>query len=245
MGHPPASIAVHDYPGRELRLERVLAGPGASQRVLAASAAEAVGAIGEVLAIPLSADLALAWCDPELGFVLPEPQPERPFRFLSAAGLDPRVRAEPAWVGAERERAERIDTATLLAWMERALTEPLPGAGPAVLGWRELLVRAVRVRLPAGAVPEANAELALHQGTHAWRYPVVRAEGGVFADGPLADKLPAAPVEIRIASDMGQLDLTLSLLWSLWTDPARPGFAQIERLRERLGAAGWVPADER
>lgn len=41
MGHHPDSIAVHDYPGRELRLERVLAGPGASQRVLAAAAAEA------------------------------------------------------------------------------------------------------------------------------------------------------------------------------------------------------------
>ncbi|MDX6389915.1 MAG: hypothetical protein QOJ73_978 [Streptosporangiaceae bacterium] len=135
-----------------------------------------------------------------------------------------------------------MDREEILDWLGATLVQqecPHPDTRP---GWRQLLVEAVRARLPEGTSDGADSdgdELPVAYRAGVIRYPVERARDGLWVSGPLATNFDTAPFEVRIVNEAGVLSLDLSLNWSPWMDTDGAGRPDIEAAVDRLSALGW------
>lgn len=212
------------------------------QLTLAAMAVDALFALGDGLFEPLSVDAELACCDAETGYPLDEPRPAEPFHQLRRASLPEMVMIREVWSETRVEQRERFDRDEILDWLGVILAEqecPQPDTRP---GWTQLLVEAVRARLPEGTSDGADSDgdkLPVAYGAGVIRYPVERTAGALWVVGPLSTNYDTAPFEVRIVNEAGVLSLDLSLNWSPWIDTDGAGRPDVEAAVGRLLALGW------
>jgi len=209
------------------------------QMVFAALAVDALLALREGLFEPLSVDVELACCDAETSYPLDEPRPAAPFHQLCLASLPEMVVIREVWNGTRVERRERLDRDEILDWLGAILAKqecPQPDTRP---GWTQLLVEAVRARLPQATIDGDVDELPVAYGAGVIRYPVERVADTLWVAGPLATNYDTAPFEVRIINEAGFLSLDVSLNWSPWIDADGPGRPDVEAAVGRLSALGW------
>ncbi|ONK15373.1 hypothetical protein STBA_61890 [Streptomyces sp. MP131-18] len=212
-------------------------------------AVDALLALGDGLFEPLAVNVEVACCDAEFGYPLREPQPTARFHQL-------RVAAPPEWVGIPDiwnellvARRERLDRAVILDWFRTILAQQECSRAHTRTGWTELIVEAVRVRLPEAtrALLESDgSELPVSCGNGVIRFPVEKSADTLWVAGPLDWYSGSAPFGVRIVNESGDLTLDLSLNWSPWIDEDGAGPAIGAAVR-RLSAMGWdvVPGDRK
>jgi hypothetical protein len=206
----------------------------------AALAVDAVLALGEGLFDPLAVNVELACCDVEFGLPLIEPQPATRFHQLCLAAPPDTVAVPEIWEELLVSETERLDRAAILRWLGRLFSGqrcPVEDTRP---GWAELIVGAVRARLPepAGRGVEAGA-LRVSEGAGVIRYPVERAGDAFWVAGPLATSTGTSPFEVRIVNEGGGLSLDWSRHWSPWIEVDGAGRPDVESAVRRLSALGW------
>lgn len=237
-------VFLHDYPGEQLRFERSLPEPPIEPHDLAKTAIAAIDLFCQDFVSPLSVDLGLAYCEAEYALPVDDPTPLPAYWFLRLDRPPPGVLLEEAWTGAVRQETRRIDRHRLADWvgeaMKRVKTESRSSDPAMIVGWREILVRAVRVRLLDLAKSSSADEMHLRFGAHRIDYPIQREGDEAYATGPLEGKAMATPLELKVSNDGGVLAMDINLLWSLWTDPHWKGFRQVHAASRRLEEADWV-----
>ncbi len=237
-----AKIREHEFPGRQLRFELADLDPSSSRENTAGQAVDALHEFSAGLFQPLRADLRLGVFDREFGYALETPMSGQQAWFLEAAGAPRGVLSAPAWVGAVRERVDAIDRDVLHRWMiaaieKRAVHED--PAAPVILGWREILVGAVRARLFYSAAKLQTSTLQIERGGHTIEYPVERIGDALYVSGPLEGKSVAGPFDVNVTNEGGLLRMTVGVHWSLWTDPNDPGWPELAKALERIQQTGW------
>lgn len=238
-----SEVYLHKAPGKQLTFAfGVEAGPPTQQQT-AESAVEALGLFCQSFVTPLSADLVLTYCEPEDGFPVKEPMPERRFWFLRSESATGDARLEAAWVNPTEQSVPVITPAVVLEWMTAAMAQNpatiQTADRPVVIGWKELLFRATRVRLPRGSELAASESIEIQDGANVVAYPIERIAGESFVSGPLKQKLLEPPIELRINSQSGLITLNVSLYWSVWTDTQQDGRSDITQAAQRLQQHGW------
>lgn len=218
------------------------------QLVSAASAVDAVLALGGDLFEPLAVNVELACCDAEFGMPLIEPQPATRFHQLRLAAPPETVAIPEIWEELLVSEAELLDRAAVLDWLSRLFTRQQCPEADTRPGWAELIVAAVRARLPEATgrgVASGGGELPVSEGAGGIRYPVEQIEGAFWVAGPLATSTDTSPFEVRIVNEGGGLTLDWSRHWSPWIEADGAGRADVEAAVRRLAAAGWRvrPAD--
>ncbi len=179
---------------------------------------------------PLPVHVELACCDAETGVPLHDPKPVMPFHQLRRSSVPEAVAIPEVWTETRVAQNERLDRAGILDWLGTILAGQRCPAG-----WTQLLVEAVRARLPEGIA--AGDELPVGYGAGVIRYPVERSADASRVAGPLATNYDTAPFNARIVNEGGALSLDLTVNWSLWIDGAgRPG---VDAAVDRLKALGW------
>lgn len=235
-------IVIHDFPGKQLRLEQVVLKGKRSQEELARSAASALCSFGEHTFEPASMDMHVVCCDQATGYPLAGANPSRPFWLFRRRAPPPGLEIRPAWTSEETVLVEELNFSSILDCMRLALSQECnPGAGEEI-GWEEILFRAACVRLPAAVGPLADGSLMVRYGRGHIEHPIDRRDGGVWACGPLARKTLSAPIEIRIGNEAGLLTFDIWLLWSPWIEE-QEGSKCLQHALDRLSKQGWVRRD--
>ncbi|MDT0445714.1 hypothetical protein [Streptomyces johnsoniae] len=215
-------------------------------------AVDALFALGDGLFEPLAVNVELACCDAEFGYPLREPEPTARFHQLRVAAPPEWVRIPNIWNRLLVARRERLDRAVILDWFRTILAQQECSGSDTRTGWIELIVEAVRVRLPEAtrALLEGDgsdgSELPVSCGNGVIRFPVEKSAGELWVAGPLDWYSGSAPFGVRIVNEAGNLSLDLSLNWLPWIDEDGAGPA-IGAAVGRLSAMGWdvVPADRK
>jgi hypothetical protein len=210
--------------------------------VSAASAVDAVYSLAEGLFEPLAVNVELACCDIVFGLPLIEPQPAVRFHQLRLAAPPETVTIPEIWEDLLVREVERLDRAAVLDWLGSLFTEHRCPQADTSTGWAELIVEAVRARLPevtSGAVEEDRGELRVSEGAGVIRYPVERSGGAFWVAGPFVTSTDTAPFGVRIVNEGGGLSLDWSRNWSPWIEADGAGRADVEAAIRRLSAAGW------
>jgi hypothetical protein len=221
-----------------------LVAPGGinDQLVYAEVAVDALFALGEGLFEPLAVNVEFACCDTEFNYPLIEPQPAAPFQQLRLAASPDAVEIPEIWEGQVVARSERLDRAAVLDWFATLLAEQQCPQPDTRTGWTEMIVDAVRARLPEATsrrVDSDSAELPVFYGSWEIRYPVERLGDAFWAAGPLAWNSDTAPFEVRITNEAGVLSLDWSRNWSPWIEANGAGRPDVEAVVQRLSALGW------
>ncbi|NTU82908.1 MAG: hypothetical protein HGA45_26675 [Chloroflexales bacterium] len=236
-------IYQYDFPGRNLRFELPLAESSAPQLAVV-FAGEALKLCCENFITPLSADLELSYFDAELEYTLDDPQPAQRFWFLRSMEAPPEAVLAPAWVNPVEESVSSIDASTFHSWLikvlEQSHAKTEPGDGSAIVGYKEILIRATRVQLPWASSEVVEPTLKLWAGARSREHPIERSDETLFVSGPLGQRSHTAPIDLRITSELGVMTLDINVYWSLWTDSGQKGWLQLQAMAERLREAGWV-----
>jgi hypothetical protein len=210
--------------------------------VLAEVAVDALFALGEGLFEPLAVDVGLVCCDAEFGYPLDEPQPAARFHQLRLAAVPDVVKIPEIWTGLVVAQSERLDRAAVLDWFATLLAEPQCPQPDARTGWGELIVAAVRARLPEATshrVERGGNQLSVSYGRGEIRFPVERIGDSFWVAGPLAWNSDTDPFGVRIVNDAGLLSLDWSRNWSPWIEADGAGRPDVEAAIRRLSALGW------
>jgi hypothetical protein len=238
-----SEIYLLEFPGKQLTFELELESLPASQQETARSAVEGLELFCQDFVTPLSADLALSYCDTEFSFSVDEPAPEQPFWFLKSEAAPADAALTPAWLNSSEQSVPALTPQTILEWIVGTMAQNPPTFETAnqtlVIGWTELLIRATRVRLPRSSDVATADSVELIYGADTIRYPIERIASESFVSGPLHPKSVTAPIDLRIESQTGVLKLTISMHWSLWTDPDQRGWSDIRDAVQRLQSHGW------
>jgi hypothetical protein len=233
-----SQIFIHDFPGKQIQLQYLAPNEIETQLDLAKLALDQVFLLSENLFEPLSVDLWLTYCDPELNdYPLSEPTPPHPFWLLQHRNLPLGVEVTPAW---EREIITVGDTLSqtpILDWIAVAFEQSCSGETEYSLGWQELLFRTTRARLPVQDM--TGTTLCVSQGYGQIEYPVEHDKDSFWISGPRTNKTLTPPIDVRITNEAGLLTLELGLHWSLWTEPSEAGYFKVEQAIERLLAQAW------
>lgn len=211
-------------------------------------AVDALFALAEALFEPLAVNVALRCCHAEFGYPLDEPRPATPFHQLRRAAVPEAVAIPDVWNRLVVSRAARLDRAVVLGWFADLLADPHCSQPGTTTGWSELIVAAVRARLPEatgrGVEPGGDA-LSVSEGAGVIRYPVERIGDDFWVAGPLAGNSDTVPFRVRIVNDAGSMSLEWWQNWSPWIEGDAAGRADVEAAIRRLSAMGWGVAPER
>jgi hypothetical protein len=211
------------------------------QLLCAALAMDAVLALGEGLFEPLAVNVELACCDVEFGLPLIEPQPATRFHQLRVAAPPDTVAIPEIWEELLVSETERLDRAAVLRWLGRLFTEQQCVEGDSRPGWGELIVAAVRARLPEPTRRGVEGSvLPVSESAGMIRYPVEWADGSFWVAGPLATSTGTSPFEVRIVNEGGGLSLDWSRHWSPWIEIDGAGRSDVEAAIRRVSALGWA-----
>ena len=218
------------------------------QLVFAAMAVDALFALGDGLFEPLAVNVELVCCDTEFGYPLDEPRPPARFHQLRVAAVPESVKIPQLWNELLVDQTERLDRAAILHWFATLLVEQQCPQPDTRTGWTELIVEAVRARLPEATshgVERGGRELLVSEGAGVIRYPVERFGDTFWVAGPLASSSDTAPFGVRIVNDAGVLSIDWSQNWSPWIEEDGAGRPDVEAAIQRLSALGWEvePAD--
>jgi hypothetical protein len=225
------------FPGAQQRLEFLAPEEIASEIEFARLALDAVFHFAASTWEPLSVDLWLSCSDADTGYPRNDSVPPRPFWLLSARELPLGVQVRPAWEDEQVDVADELTPNAILAWLGQALDQEC--AERQTVGWRELLFRAARVRLPVAPDALADDILLLGDGAGIIEHPAERRHGGLWVSGPLPPMTLRAPVELVVRNEAGLLTLEVSSNWSVWADEGEPGYDEIACALERVHQLGW------
>src|SRR5262249_48549619 len=210
-----SDIVIHDFPGKQVRVEQINVKEKQSQEDLARSAVEALFLFAGRICEPVSMDLQVAYCDLETGCTMGDPTPHQPFWLFRRRDLSPRLEIRPAWNNEEVVTVDILRSASILESLKQPLGQNCNREG-CEAGWQEMLFRANCVRLPASMQTLAEETLVVRYGRGTIEHPVERRGDGLWVCGPLARKTPTAPIELKLSNDAGLLTFDIWLLWSLW-----------------------------
>jgi len=212
------------------------------QREFAAMAVGGLFSLADGLFEPLAVNVEIACCDPEFGLPLADPQPAVRFRQLRVAAPPETIEIPDIWNDLVVDRTERLDRAVVMDWLGALLADPQCQEGGARTGWVELIVEALRARLPeetGRGVVSGGTELVIPEGPGEIRYPVERRGEAFWAAGPLATRSDTSPFGVRIVNEGGALSLDWSRNWSPWIDADGAGRPDVDAAIGRLAARGW------
>ncbi|TWF77380.1 hypothetical protein FHX44_113289 [Pseudonocardia hierapolitana] len=213
---------------------------GDDQLALATMAFDALAAVGQDLFEPLAVNVEIVCCDSELRIPLDEPRPAAPFHQLRLRSIPDTVQVPKVWTELVVSRCERLDRDAVLGWFGALLAEQGCVRSGSTTGWSEMLVEAVRARLPGAATALVDGnELPVSHGAGLVHYPVERLGNGLWVAGPLATSHDTAPFEVRIVNEAGVLSMDWSLNWSPWIVADGAGRPDVEAALRRLSALGW------
>jgi hypothetical protein len=205
-------------------------------------AVEALFSLADGLFEPLAVNVALVCCNAEFGHPLDHPQPSVPFHQLRPATVPETVGIPDLWNGLVVDRTERIDRAAVLDWFVTLLADRQCPQPDTTTGWSELIVAAVRARLPEATgrgVERGGHELPVSEGAGVIRYPVERVGDVLWVAGPLAGNSDTTPFRVRIVNDAGSMTLEWWQNWSPWIEEDAAGRPAVEAAVRRLSALGW------
>ncbi|QUH01974.1 hypothetical protein HUO13_15220 [Saccharopolyspora erythraea] len=210
--------------------------------VFATMAVDALFSLGDGLFEPLAVNVEVACCDTEFGYPLIQPRPVARFHQLRLAASPETVMIPEIWSELLVRLTERLDRAALLHWLGTLLAEQQCSQSDTRTSWTELIVEAVRARLPEATshgVESGSNELPVSEGAGVIRYPVERIGDALWVAGPLAASSGTAAFGLRVTNEAGCLSLDWSLNWSPWIDQDGAGRPDIEAAIRRLSAMGW------
>jgi hypothetical protein len=210
------------------------------QLVSAAMAVDAVFSLADGLFEPLAVNVEVACCDSEFGLPLIEPQPAARFHQLRLAAPSATVTIPELWEELLIRETERLDRAAVLDWLSGLFAEHRCPQPDTRTGWAELIVPAVRARLPEATSRDVESgRLLVSESAGVIRYPVERSGDAAWVAGPLVTSSGTAPFELRIVNEGGGLSLDWSQNWSVWIEEDAPGRPDVEAAVRRLSAMGW------
>lgn len=211
------------------------------QQALAAIAMEALATVADGIFEPLAINVALACCDPESGYPFSEPLPASRFHQLRLASLPDGIRIPRIWKELQVSERERLDPATVLAWIGTLLAEQGCPDPDTTIGWTDLIVEAVRARIPEAISKGVGSadELPVSYGVGVIRYPVERFGDALWVAGPLDRNSDTSPFEVAIVNEGRVLSLDWTLAWSPWIEEEGLGRPDVEAAIRRLAAMGW------
>lgn len=211
------------------------------QQALAAIAMEALATVADGIFEPLAINVALACCDPESGYPFSEPLPASRFHQLRLASLPDGIRIPRIWKELQVSERERLDPATVLAWIGTLLAEQECPDPDTTIGWTDLIVEAVRARIPEAISKGVGSadELPVSYGVGVIRYPVERFGDALWVAGPLDRNSDTSPFEVAIVNEGRVLSLDWTLAWSPWIEEEGLGRPDVEAAIRRLAAMGW------
>lgn len=209
-------------------------GPAAAVRV--ADALEALAPLVQ----PLNADMDVTcrdrdWIDSAAPL---------PLWHLRATDVPAQVRMRALYVDPQtRESAgPSLSPDAVRAWMTEALGQTCPTAQMPQTDWGDIFVYATRVRVPEESLAGRDAlDLRTRGGTAT--VPVERQEGDAWAFGP-SEAFWLEPVSLRFSHGYGELSLTLTVYWSLWSEPGTPANTLVREAVARLREHGWELTDD-
>ncbi len=227
---------LRSFPGAEHRLQLLALEELTTEIELARLGLDAVFVFAGGLCEPLSADLALCCCDSLTGYPLSDSAPSRPFWMLRCRDLPRGVQIRPAWEDEELDVTDKLTLDAVLAWLGRAINQDCPG--DQTVGWREVLFRAARVRLPIGKDISGDT-LPLRDGAGVIEHPVERRDDGLWVSGPIWPRTLSAPIELSLTNETGLLTFDVRCNWSVWADEDAPGFPEILLALDKVRGLGW------
>jgi hypothetical protein len=233
-------IVIQDFPGKQVRLERIAPEGMRSQVDLARLAADALFLFADGIYEPVSMDLQVACCDPETGYPEAASEPHRRFWLFRLRNLPAGVEIRPAWTSEELVTVDRLDTAAILDCLEAPLRQDCNAAGEEYVGWQEMLFRTARVRLPDPLRILGGNSLVVRYGRGSIEHPIERCGDARWVWGPLARKTLGAPIELKLGNEAGLLTFDIWLLWSLWSDEDGEGWKDVQRALGKLSNLGWT-----
>ncbi|KIG14048.1 hypothetical protein DB30_07315 [Enhygromyxa salina] len=225
---------IHEFPG--IQRQFLFVPPeDASEIDIAEAATEGIFALAQGLFEPVALELELAVCERET-FVV------RKHQGLSGRWLLVRERL-PANVDTVDNPA-RFVTVTCEALTASATNEFVAAAvaqqvdEPGLMvTWQTMTLLTSCAKLPLDIVGET---IAVTHGAGTVTHPVERRNGEGWVYGPLGTSTLVAPIDLMVLNDLGELTLTMSIHWSLWSQPSARGHAQVVHSVERLLARGWT-----
>ncbi len=196
---------------------------------------------------PLSAEAVIGCHDRETDCPETGVGPRRPHWFVHdrrAAGEthDQALDVVDPWhVDPVVESVAELSVEALRSWLERAQAQVSPVPDTHKAGWTDLWFNATRVRAPVDA-PDAP-DVALEAAEARWvaRVPCHRREGAAWVAGPTREMRRVgarAPITLH-ASHYGQVEVSVSANWSLWSEEGSPGRAALLDAARGLVADGW------
>jgi hypothetical protein len=205
-------------------------------------AVDALFSLAEGIFEPLAVNVALVCCNAEFGYPIDDPQPPAPFHQLRVATVPETVRIPDLWNRLVVDHAERLDRAAVLEWFATLLADRTCPQPDTTTGWSELIVAAVRARLPEATgrgVERGGHELVVSEGAGEIRYPVERIGDAFWVAGPLGWSSDTTPFRVRIVNEAGSMSLEWWQNWSPWIDEDAVGRPDVEAAIRRLSAMGW------
>jgi hypothetical protein len=205
-------------------------------------AVDALFCLADGLFEPLAVSVALVCCSAEFGYPLDDPRPSAPFHQLRLATVPEVVGIPDPWNGLGVRRAERLDRAAVLDWFATLLTDRHCMQQDTTTGWSELIVNAVRARLPevtGRGVEHGSDELPVSEGGGVIRYPVERIGNDFWVAGPLSGDSTTVPFQVRIVNNAGSMYLEWWQNWSPWIEEDAAGRPDVDAATRRLLALGW------
>ncbi|MFW6694310.1 hypothetical protein [Streptomyces sp. MAR4 CNX-425] len=198
---------------------------------------------------PLSAEAVIGCHDRETTYPETGVSPPRPHWFIHD-----RTAAEPThdqaldvvdpwYIDPVVEPVQRLSVETVRSWLERAQAQPAPDPDTYEVGWTELWFNATRVRVPHPCAPDVPANVALEAAEVRWvaTVPCARREGAAWVAGPTREMRRIgirAPMTLH-ASNYGQVEISVSANWSIWSAEGTPGRAALVDAARSLVADGW------
>ena len=135
-------------------------------------------------------------------------------------------------VRATTESVTLVDALTP-AHIEAWLVEQLANDGNPCIGIAELITTATEARA------RACGASALHTRSGDARVPARTGDGdAVWLVGPVAETPSQPPLRLAVHHDLNQLDLTIGVEWSWWSEG--PGRGDLDAALRRVSDCGWT-----